>query len=101
MVTREDSIVEVDFYEEIRIQVGRSPLPELVIFHWAVQSNHRNWLCLDHVTSWLKDNDVWFTVSSYMSSGCEIYVHDPEARTMLKLKFQAAGAFPDYYAPQF
>ena len=55
MVTREDSIVEVDFYEEIRIQVGMSQ-----------PSRAR-----------------------------------PEARTMLKLKFQAAGKFPDYYAPQF
>ncbi len=66
--------------------------PELVYFVWKIpdslyETNHKNWQCFDFITSWLKDNDIWFSVSRFSETQCEIYVHSREAQTMLKLTF--------------
>lgn len=65
--------------------------PELVLFEWKPKheypSNHKNWQCFDYITSWLKENDIWFSVGAFQADQCDIYVHSKEARTMLKMMF--------------
>jgi len=69
--------------------------PELVYFEWKIDhphpSNHKNWQCFDYIASWLKDNDVWFSVSAFQVDQCQIFVHSREHRTMLKMMFEPAS----------
>lgn len=61
--------------------------PELVFFTWKPQHPYKNWQCFDYITSWLKQNDIWFSVGAFQVNQCDIFVHSREARAMLKLMF--------------
>lgn len=79
-------------HKSITVAVDYDPdRPELVLFEWKplhkYPSNHKNWQCFDYITSWLKENDIWFSVGAFQIDQCDIYVHSKEARAMLKMMF--------------
>lgn len=64
---------------------------ELVVFYWNPQhkysTSHKCWQCFDYITSWLKENDAHFTVSSFQRNQCSIYIHDTRIRFAIKMMF--------------
>jgi hypothetical protein len=90
---RVNGFTDEKIQRSIRVITDYSPdKPELVFFEWKPDhphpSTHKGWQCLDFITSWLKENNIHFSVSAFQADQCHIFVHSREARTMLKMMFE-------------